>query len=75
MESPGRAVTAVAEEQLPDAETIRALLDRLAGELGFVIKRRKNGRAMLVGADGRRVEAWREDYPYDKSAIRGASSA
>jgi polyphosphate kinase 2 len=72
MESPGRAVTAVAEEQLPDAETIRALLDRLAGELGLAIKRRKNGRVALVGADGRRVQAWREDYPYPGRLSRKA---
>jgi len=72
MESPGRAVTAVAEEQLPDAETIRALLDRLAGELSLAIKRRKNGRVALVGADGRRVQAWREDYPYPERLSRKA---
>src|SRR5215813_985822 len=72
MESPGRAVTAVAEEQLPDADTIRALLDRLAGELGLAISRRKNGRAVLVGADGGRIQAWREDYPYPERLRRKA---
>src|SRR5579859_2161266 len=64
MGSPRRAVTAVAADQLPDADSICAVLDRLAGELGLVVERRKNGRAALVGADGRRVQAWREDYPY-----------
>jgi len=57
-------VTAVAADQLPDADSICAVLDRLAGELGLAVERRKNGRAALVGADGRRVQAWREDYPY-----------
>ncbi len=57
-------MTAVAADQLPDADAICALLDRLAGELGLVIERGKRGRAALAGADGRRVQAWREDYPY-----------
>ena len=65
-------MTAVAADQLPDADTIRALLDRLAGELGLVIERRKNGRAALVGADGRRVQAWRDDYPYPERLSRKA---
>ena len=65
-------MTAVAADQLPDADTIRALLDRLAGELGLAISRRKNGRAVLVGADGRRVRAWREDYPYPDRLRRKA---
>jgi polyphosphate kinase len=65
-------VTTVAADQLPDAETIRALLDRLAGELGLVIERRKNGRPALVGTGGRRVQAWREDYPYPERLRRKA---
>jgi len=65
-------VTAVAADQLPDADTISALLDRLADELGLAISRRKKGRAVLVGADGRRVQAWREDYPYPERLRRKA---
>jgi polyphosphate kinase 2 len=72
MKSPGRAVTAVAADQLPDAEAICALLGRLAAELGLSIERRKNGRGVLVDADGRRVEAWRENYPYAERLRRKA---
>ena len=65
-------MTAVAADQLPDAEAICALLDRLAAELGLRIERRKNGRGVLVDADGRRVEAWRENYPYAERLRRQA---
>jgi len=57
-------VTAVAADQLPDADTISAQFARLAADLGLGVVRRRNGRAMLVGADGARVQTWREDYPY-----------
>jgi polyphosphate kinase len=57
-------VTAVAASQLPDADTICAQFARLAAELGLGVERRKNGRAVLVAADGTRVHSWREDYPY-----------
>ncbi len=72
MGSPGRTVTAVAADQLPDADAIGALLDRLAGELGLAIKRRKDGHSALVGADGQRVRAWREGYPYPERLGRRA---
>ncbi len=72
MKFPGRAVTAVAADQLPEAEAICALLGRLAAELGLSIERRKNGRGVLVDADGRRVEAWRENYPYAERLRRNA---
>jgi polyphosphate kinase 2 len=57
-------VTAVVADQLPDAYTIRAQFARLAAELGLGVERRKNGRAVLVAADGTRIQPWREDYPY-----------
>ena len=57
-------MTAVLAGQLPDADTIWPLLDRLAAELGLRVERRKNGRTVLVGADGARIQAWRENYPY-----------
>jgi polyphosphate kinase 2 len=49
---------------LPDADTISAQFARLAAELGLGVERRKNGRAVLVAADGARIQSWREGYPY-----------
>jgi polyphosphate kinase len=66
MESPGRVVTAVVADQLPDTDTISAILARLAADLELRIERRKNGQAVLVGTDGARIQTWREDYPYRK---------
>jgi len=57
-------VTAVVADQLPDADAICAQFARLAAELGLGVQRRKNGRAVLVAADGVRIHSWREDYPY-----------
>jgi polyphosphate kinase 2 len=57
-------VTAVAADQLRDAEAVYAVLAKLAAELGLCIEPRKNGRMRLVGPDGKRVQAWRENYPY-----------
>lgn len=65
-------MTAVAADQLPDADTVCALLDRLAAELGLGIEQRKNGRAMLVGADGAPIQPWRENYPYAERLRRKA---
>jgi polyphosphate kinase len=59
-------VTAVVADQLPDTDTISAILARLAADLELRIERRKNGQAVLVGTDGARIQAWREDYPYHK---------
>jgi polyphosphate kinase 2 len=59
-------VAAVVADQLPDTDTISAVLARLAAELGLHIERRKNGHAVLVGSGGARIHAWREDYPYGK---------
>ena len=59
-------MTSVVADQLPDTDTISAVLARLAAELGLHIERRKNGQAVLVGADGARIQAWREEYPYRK---------
>ena len=57
-------MTAVVAEQLPDADAIGAQFARLAAELGLAVERRKNGKAVLVAADGKRIQPWREDYPY-----------
>src|SRR5258708_25578915 len=62
--SPGRVVTAVVADQLPDADAICAQFARLAAELGLGVERRRNGRAVLVASDGARIQSWREDYPY-----------
>jgi len=43
-----------------------AVLERLADQLGLRIRYSRSGKATLVGPDGAAVEAWREDYPYDK---------
>jgi polyphosphate kinase 2 len=65
-------VTAVVADQLPDSDAVYAVLARLAAELGLRIERRKNGRMALVGPDGRRVQAWRENYPYPQRLGRKA---
>lgn len=59
-------MTAVVADQLPDADAVHAVLARLAAELGLRIERRKNGRMALAGPDGRRIQAWRENYPYPR---------
>lgn len=51
-------------EAIPDAETIRAQLEKLAAELGLKITAKRDGGATLTWADGTRLQAWREDYPY-----------
>ena len=65
-------MTAVIADQLPDADTICAQFARLAAELGLGVQRRKNGRAVLVAADGARIHSWREDYPYPARLDRKA---
>lgn len=57
-------MTAVIADQSRDAEAVYALLAKLAAELGLRIEQRKNGRMRLAGADGERIQAWRENYPY-----------
>jgi polyphosphate kinase 2 len=49
---------------LPDADTVRRMLDRLAAELGLKVVTTKDGRAALAKPDGTAVRAWRENYPY-----------
>jgi polyphosphate kinase len=49
---------------LPDADTVRQILDRLAAELGLKVVTMKTGRATLARPDGTAVRAWRESYPY-----------
>jgi polyphosphate kinase len=69
-------VTAVVAEQLPDTDTICAQFARLAAELSLAVERRKNGRTVLVAADGTRIQSWREGYPYlarlDRKAYEAA---
>jgi polyphosphate kinase len=65
-------VTAVVADQLPDADAVYAVLARLAAELGLGIERRKSGKMVLVGPDGRRIQAWRENYPYPQRLGRKA---
>jgi polyphosphate kinase 2 len=65
-------VTAVVADQLPDADAVCAVLSGLAAELGCRIDRRKNGRMVLVDADGQRIQAWRENYPYPRKMARKA---
>jgi polyphosphate kinase 2 len=59
-------VTAVIADQSRDAEAVYAVLAKLAAELGLGIEQRKNGRMRLVGPDGQRIQAWRENYPYSQ---------
>ncbi len=65
-------MTAVVADQLPDAEAVYAVLARLAADLGVGIERRKSGRMALVGPDGQRIRAWRENYPYPERLGRKA---
>ncbi len=65
-------MTAVVADQLPDADAVYAVLARLAADLGVGIERRKNGRMALVGPDGQRIAAWRENYPYPQRLGRKA---
>jgi len=51
-------------DQLPDAEAIRAKLEKLAAELGLKVTAKNGGGATLTWADGTSLEAWRENYPY-----------
>jgi polyphosphate kinase 2 len=65
-------VTAVIAEQSRDAEAVCAALAKLAAELGLGIEPGKNGRIRLVGPDGQRIQAWRENYPYPRRLSRKA---
>ena len=38
--------------------------EELAGELGLLVRRRKNGAPGLVAPDGSAAQTWREGYPY-----------
>jgi polyphosphate kinase len=60
---PGGVVSAV-EADVPDARATRALLSRLAAELGLSLTVGKKGRTILAGPDGVNIAPWREDYPY-----------
>jgi polyphosphate kinase 2 len=40
------------------------LFEELAGELGLLVRRRKNGAPGLVAPDGSAAQTWREGYPY-----------
>ncbi len=55
---------------LPDADTIRRMLDRLAADLGLKVVTTKTGRAALARPDGTIVRAWLENYPYP-TRLRG----
>ena len=59
-------------DQSRDAEAVYAVLAKLAAELGLSIEQRKNGRMKLVGPDGQRIQAWRENYPYPQRLGRKA---
>jgi polyphosphate kinase len=50
---------------------VGALVHDLAAQLGLRIEEGKR-RPILVGTDGRPVQTWREDYPYDKQLSRKA---
>src|SRR5579871_5434100 len=56
--------TEVAAPELGDADMVRTQLEKLAAELGFSLRQRKNGRITLTSADGGRVAPWQENYPY-----------
>ena len=65
-------MTAVFADQLRDSEAVYAVLAKLAAELGLRIEPGKNGRMRLVGPDGQRIQAWRENYPYPQRLGRKA---
>jgi polyphosphate kinase len=62
----------VIADQSRDAKAVYAVLAKLAAELGLRIEQRQNGRMGLVGADGQRIQAWRENYPYQQRLGRKA---
>jgi len=43
-----------------------SVLERLAEQLGMRVRYRKDGAAALVSRDGRPIDTWREDYPYNR---------
>ena len=47
-----------------------AILERLADQLGLRIHYKRNGKAELLGPDGKPVRTFREDYPYRKKLRR-----
>lgn len=49
-----------------------SLLDRLASELGLCVASTKKGRGVLLGPDGNPIQAWREQYPYERRLERAA---
>jgi len=64
------SAAAVAADELPDAEAVRAVLGALAGELGLTVTAGKGGRLALAGPDGEPVQPWRECYPYPSRLAR-----
>jgi polyphosphate kinase len=54
---------------MPASEQVGKLLDELAGQLGLHV-RRHGDRATLLYPDGTPVQAWCEDYPYDRRLRR-----
>jgi polyphosphate kinase len=50
----------------------RALLDRLAADLGLRVALGSDGHAGLISPGGRQIHAWREDYPYPQRLGRKA---
>ncbi|MHB1594171.1 MAG: polyphosphate kinase 2 [Streptosporangiaceae bacterium] len=57
--------------QFPDAEPVRARLDRVAAGLGLMVVQKRSGRLALAAADGSPVTPWREQYPYSERLARG----
>ncbi len=65
--------TEVAAGELGDGDAVRTQLDKLAAELGFSLKHRKNGRVALSradGADADHLAPWQENYPYPSRLAR-----
>jgi polyphosphate kinase 2 len=58
----------------PDGQ-VRAVLERLAQDLGLCIVPGKKGLGALATPDGKVVKTWREDYPYDHRLRRSEYEA
>ena len=61
--APVRTTQLTERSELAGADLLPVLERRAAG-LGLQVTCRKRGRGVLLGADGKDIEPWREGYPY-----------
>jgi polyphosphate kinase 2 len=65
-------ITQSAEDHKFIGADLSASLEHLAARLGLKVRQRKNGRALLIGPDGKDAQPWREGYPYPQLLRRKA---